>query len=1074
MTSVLTLKGIAATYGEVALVELPAIDCFASLGWETANLYQETFGTGGTEGRVSETETILVRRLRAALERINPGFPASAYDQAITQLTEDRSKQLPVNANLSFYNLIRDRVKVEARDDDGNPQMVELSIIDWGRPENNDFFLAQQMWVSGEMYRRRCDLIGFINGLPLVFIELKGPHVPLKLAFDENLRDYRGQSIPQLFHPNAFILISNGLQTRVGTITSPWEHFFEWRRIDDEKEPGSTTLDNAISGLCDKSRLLDLAENFILFEESRGGLTKKLAKNHQYLGVNRAIAQMLNLQKSADIKAAKRLGVFWHTQGSGKSLSMVFFTQKILRKLPGKWTFLIVTDRAELDDQIYKTFIATGAISGNEVQASSGHHLKLLLGENHRYVFSLIQKFHADMHDGIYPKLSDRSDIVVITDEAHRSQYDIFAMNMRTALPRAAFLGFTGTPLIAGAEERTREVFGDYISVYDFAHSIEDGATVPLYYENRSPELQITNETLNKDFEVLLETADLDEAQELKLEREFAREYHLITRNDRLEAVAVDLVKHFLGRGYRGKAMMVCIDKATAVKMYDKVQAQWKQQLATLHQQLKNATSDAREALVEKIMLMEKTDMAVVVSQSQNEIEDLKAKGLDIVHHRQRMLKEHLDEKFKDPNSNLGLVFVCAMWITGFDVPTCSTLYLDKPMRNHALMQTIARANRVAPGKTVGLIVDYVGIFRNLQEALRIYAQPSKPGELPIGDKAVLVRQLERQLREAESFCTGLGVNLNGLMNTVPQARLVALQDALDAIISSEDNKKAYLLLSGQVARTFKAILPDQAANTFAPMAVLVAYLGAMIKALSPSPDISEIMGDVDALLDDSIATEGYRIGDRPQSEVLIDLSQIDFVELQRKFEEGKKAIESEKLKGQIEKKLSVMIRENKGRLNFLEKFQQLIDTYNASSHNIETFFNELLAFAQNLTKEEQRCAREGLSEEELAMFDLLTEPEPVLSDKEKDEVKKVAQALLKKLKAEKLVQDWQMKMQTKADVERTIRDFFIKLPSVYTIELKKDKRAKTFAHIYENYFGGGRSIYQVNAAVPRSQNMLV
>ena len=1060
MTPVLTTNGIAVTYGELALVELPAIDYFTSLGWETANLYHETFGPEGTEGRVSEAEVIFVRRLRKALERINPGFPVSAYDQAITQLTEDRSKQLPVNANQSFYKLLRDRVKVEVPDNEGNPQTVELTVIDWEHPENNDFFLAQQMWVSGEMYRRRCDLIGFINGLPLVFIELKGPHVPLKSAFDENLRDYRGQSIPQLFHPNAFILLSNGLQTRVGTITSAWEHFFEWKRIDDEEEVGSTTLDNAIRGLCDKSRLLDMVENFILFEEARGGLIKKVAKNHQYLGVNKAIAQMLKLRESGDIEAAKRLGVFWHTQGSGKSLSMVFFTQKILRKLPGKWTFVIATDRAELDDQIYKTFIATGAITGVEVQANSGDHLKLLLSEDHRYVFSLIQKFHTDM-GGIYPKLSDRNDIIVITDEAHRSQYDIFALNMRNALPHAAFLGFTGTPLIAGEEERTREVFGDYVSVYDFARSIEDGATVPLYYENRSPELQITNENLNKDIEGLLEEAELDEAQERKLEREFAREYHLITRDDRLETVAVDLVKHFLGRGYRGKAMMVCIDKATAVKMYYKVQAQWKQQLATLHQQLKTATGDAREALTEKINLMETTDMAVVVSQSQNEIEDLKAKGLDIVHHRQRMLKERLDEKFKDPDSNLRLVFVCAMWITGFDVPTCSTLYLDKPMRNHTLMQTIARANRVAPGKTAGLIVDYVGIFRNLQDALRIYAQASKPGALPIRDKAALVGQLESLLKEAESFCTKRGINLNGLMNTPPKSRLAALQDALEAIITSEDDKKAYLLLSGQVARTFKAILPDQAANTYAPMAVLVAYLGAMIKALNPPPDISEVMADVDALLDDSIATEGYRIGNKPQPEALIDLSQIDFAELQRKFEEGKKAIETEKLKGQIEKKLAVMVRENKGRLDFLEKFQQLIEAYNTSSHNIDTFFNELLAFAQNLTEEEQRAAREGLSEEELAIFDLLTQPEPKLSDKEKDEVRKVARALLEKLKAEKLVQDWQMKMQTKADVERTIRDFYIRLPSAYTPELKKDKRVKTYAHIYENYFGAGRSVYQ-------------
>lgn len=1065
MTPVLTAKEISAGYGELVLVEMPAMDAFAGLGWEVANLYRETFGPEGSEGRMADSEVILVRRLRRALERINPGFPAGAYEQAIAQLTEDRSKQLPVNANRAFHTLLRERVKVDITDPDGYPQTVELAVIDWNHPEHNDFFLAQQMWVSGEMYKRRCDLLGFVNGLPLVFIELKAPHVPLKSAYDANLKDYKGQSIPQLFHPNAFILLSNGTQTKVGTLTSAWEHFFEWKRIDDEEETGSTTLDTAIRGLCDKGRLLDLVENFTLFEEARGGLIKKVAKNHQYLGVNKAIAQMLRLRESEDREAAKRLGVFWHTQGSGKSLSMVFFTRKILRRLPGKWTFVIVTDRAELDYQIYKTFTATGAITGAEVQANSGEHLKLLLGEDHRYVFSLIQKFHTEKGER-YPMLSDRDDIIVITDEAHRSQYDIFALHMRNALPRAAFLGFTGTPLIAGQEERTREVFGDYVSVYDFARSIEDGATVPLYYENRTPELQITNENLNADMEKLLEAAELDEAQEKKLEREFAREYHLITRDDRLETIAADLVKHYLGRGYRGKAMMVCIDKATAVRMYDKVKVRWQAQLAALHQELTTATGDRREVLAEKIMLMETTDMAVVVSQSQNEVEDLKARGLDIVPHRQRMLKEALDEKFKDPDSGLRLVFVCAMWITGFDVPTCSTLYLDKPMRNHTLMQTIARANRVAPGKTAGLIVDYVGIFRNLQDALRIYAQPAKPGELPIQDKAALVAQLEGLLKEAAAFCRMRGIDLPGLVATSPEQRLAALQTALESLIGNEDDKKAYLLLAGQVARVFKAILPDAAANTHAPTAVLVAYLGAMIKALNPPPDITGIMADVDALLDDSIATEGYRIGAKPEAEALIDLSQIDFAELQRRFEAGRKATEAEKLKGRIERKLAVMVRENKGRLDFLEKFQTLIDAYNNASHNLETFFKELLAFARDLTDEEQRAHREKLSEEELAIFDLLTQPEPALSEKEKDEVKKVARSLLVKLKAEKLVLGWQLKMQTKADVERTIRDFYIQLPPAYTPQLKKDKRARTYAHLFENYFGAGRSIYSSTASM--------
>jgi type I restriction enzyme R subunit len=1068
MTLVLSVQEVSAAYGELVLVEAPAIDLFASLGWSTANLYTETFGSNGTEGRMSESEVILVRRLRKALERLNPGLPADAYTQAIDELARDRSKQLPANANREFYRLLRDRVKVQITDDEGNPQTVELKVIDWENAANNEFFLAQQMWVAGDMYRRRCDLLGFVNGVPLVFIELKAPHVPLKSAFDDNLRDYRGQSVPQLFHPNAFILLSNGTQTKIGTLTSEWEHFFEWKRITDEEEAGSTTLETAIRGLCDKARLLDTVENFTLFEDARGGLIKKIAKNHQYLGVNKAIEQMLRLRKvgaggtasKEDKDAAKRLGVFWHTQGSGKSLSMVFFTQKILRRLPGKWTFVIVTDRNELGNQIYKTFTNVGAISGPEVEAESAENLKTLLTQNHRYVFSLIQKFRTEK-GSVYPQVSGRDDIIVITDEAHRSQYDVFALNMRNALPNAAFLGFTGTPLISGEEERTREVFGDYVSVYDFARSIEDGATVPLYYENRIPELQLKNENLNEDMQRLLEEAELDEDQEKKLEREFAREYHLITRDERLDTVAKDVVAHFTGRGYRGKAMFVCIDKATAVRMYDKVQKHWQDELKVLREQLKRTKDiEAAEIIRERIALMETTDMAVVVSQGQNEIEDLKKKELDIVPHRQRMLKEALDEKFKDPNSELRLVFVCAMWITGFDVPTCSTLYLDKPMRNHTLMQTIARANRVAPGKTAGLIVDYVGIFRNLQAALMIYAQTKRPGEMPINDKAALVAQLQGLLAQARQFCLERGIQLQEIVAAAPIKRLPLLQAAVDAIIGSEQDKKLWMQLANAVARIFKAILPDQAANAHAPEAVLVAYLGAMIKALNPKVSIDEVMADVEALLNDSIASEGYRIGNTPKPEAIIDLSQIDFAELEKKFAQGKKRTVAEKLKGQIEQKLVQMVKLNKARVDFMAKFQQLIAEYNSGSHNLDAFFNDLLVFAQGLNEEEQRASREGLTDEELTLFDLLTQPEPKLSDKEKAEVKKVAQALLEKLKREKLVLDWRLKAPVRADVERTIRDEYRALPGAYSEQLRREKRNLTYAHIYDNYFGIGKSVF--------------
>lgn len=1055
-----SVKEVAAGFSELELVEKPAIDLLTSVGWTFKNLYTETFGEVGSEGRESESQVILVRRLRAALVALNPGLPADAYAQAVEQIAQDRSKQIAVNANREVYRLLKDGVRVKVPDEAGGHRIEPLRVIDWDVPANNEFFLASQMWVAGDMYRRRCDLLGFVNGLPLVFIELKKPSVPLKSAFDDNLRDYRGQSVPQLFHPNAFILLSNGSDTKVGTLTSAWEHFFDWKRVADEDEAGRVSLERALRGLLEPGRLLDYIENFTVFEEGKGGLVKKVAKNHQFLGVNRSIARLVELRQSQQGQGAqsKRLGVFWHTQGSGKSLSMVFFTQKVLRKVLGSCTFVIVTDREELDDQISKTFKATGATAREDVRASSGEHLKQLLQGNERYIFTLIQKFRTEPGQP-YPKLSDRSDVIVITDEAHRSQYDVFALNMRNALPNAGFIGFTGTPLIKGEEERTREVFGDYVSVYDFARSIEDGATVPLYYENRIPEVQLTNQELNRDLEELLEAAELDDEQEKKLEREFAREYHVITREDRLEAIARDLVAHFTGRGYRGKAMMVCIDKATAVRMYDKVHVHWKAEVAHIKAALAEPGDklggDDRERLLARQHLMESTDMAVVVSQGQNEVEDLKAKGLDIVPHRQRMLKEDLAEEFKKSDSELRLVFVCAMWITGFDVPTCSTIYLDKPMRAHTLMQTIARANRVAPGKESGLIVDYVGIFRALQSALATYARPGAGGGEaagPIVEKAALVAALQSALNEASNFAEVRGVQFDRIVAAQGFIRIGLIDDAVEAFLASEADKKHYLQLASRVARLFKAILPDPLANDLAPLAVLVSYLASKIRAETEPPDISAVMSDVEDLLNDSIATEGYRIGPVAKPEALVNLSEIDFEALQAKFAGGHRRTEAEKLKRLIEGKLTQMVAANASRVDLAEKFQRLIDEYNAGSQNIESFFEELKQFAKDLTQEEQRAVAEGLTEEELALFDILTKPEPKLTKSEEAEVKKVCRELLATLKREKLVLDWREKQQARAGVMQAVRVELRRLPPVYSKDTRIEKIARAYAHVYDQY----------------------
>jgi len=964
-------------------------------------------------------------------------------------------------ANREIYHLLHNGIKVHLPDPEGGGEKVEtVRMIDWDNHTNNDFLLVSQFWVVGEMYKRRADLVGFVNGIPLLFVELKAAHKQIQTAYTGNLTDYK-ETIPQLFWFNAFIILSNGSEAKVGSITSDWGHFNDWKKINSEGEEGVISLETLLRGTCEPIRFLDIVENFLLFMEVRGGVVKIVPKNHQYLGVENA---MVALKEIKDREG--RLGVFWHTQGSGKSISMIFFSQKVLRKVAGNWTFVVVTDRQELDGQIYKTFANTGVITEGHCQAESSKDLRRLLTEDHRFVFTLIHKFRTE--DGSpHPVLSQRDDIIVITDEAHRSQYDTLALNMRKALPKASFLAFTGTPLIIG-EEKTREVFGDYVSIYNFKQSVDDGATVPLYYENRIPELQLKDETAFKEaMDRLLEDAELDEDQEKKLEREFSREYHLITRDDRLEKIAEDIVEHFTERGQPGKGMVVSIDKATAVKMYDKVQKCWKRKIGQLTKQMSRLEGPERADVEEKIAYMRETDMAVVVSSSQNEGVELKKKGVDIIPHRQRMVKEDLDTKFKDPDDLFRMVFVCAMWMTGFDVPSCSAIYLDKPMRNHTLMQTIARANRVFRDKVNGLIVDYVGVFRNLQRALAIYGSGSgggvRPGEEPVKAKAELIAMLKTTIDQTIEFLRGAGVEAEPIIAAKGFERVKLLDEAVNAILINDTTKKRFINLSNTVNRIYKAILPDPEANEFVPVCALFRAIQLKIEALQPEAVISSVMEKVEDLLDESITAKGYVIREPVTpygKKKLIDLSEIDFKALKKKFSKERRRIEIEKLRGAIHAALEKMVRLNKTRIDYVEKFQRMIDEYNQGAANVEEFFGRLLKFARELQEEEKRGVSEGLSEEELAVFDLISKPEMRLTNKEEGQVKSVARELLETLKREKLVLDWRKTQATRAAVRVTVEDKLDELPRVFTRDIYTQKCNAVYQHIFESYYGEGRSVY--------------
>ena len=504
------------------------------------------------------------------------------------------------------------------------------------------------------------------------------------------------------------------------------------------------------------------------------------------------------------------------------------------------------------------------------------------------------------------------------------------------------------------------------------------------------PTLQLINDDFNEDIEQILADAELDQAQEVKFEHEFAREYHLITRDDRLETIAEDIVSHFIGRGYQGKAMVISIDKATAVKMFDKVQEYWKRSIEQLRSEL--ATQHGREKvyLQERIRYMEETDMAVVVSPGQNEIDELRQKGVDITLHRTRMNTEDLDTKFKAPDDPFRIVFVCAMWITGFDVPSCATIYLDKPQRNHTLMQTIARANRVFGDKNNGLIVDYIGVFRDLEKALAIYATGADmEGNLkPIADKSELIEKLRTAITEITEFCRGLGVGLDKVQTEDAFQNITQINDAMEHILVNDETKKRYLQLATSTTKLYKAILPDPDAHEFTRTCQLIHIIAQKIRNLTPPADISTVMTEIEEVLDRSIAPEGYRIEMPPDSydREQIDLSQIDFEQLSERFNTQHKRVEAEKLRGAITSKLTAMVRLNRSRMDYQAKFEQMIAAYNAGTVGIEDYFEQLFDFAEELHQEDRRAGAEEFSEEELAVFDLLTRHEPHLTVPERNE----------------------------------------------------------------------------------------
>lgn len=1038
-------------YSENILVQKSAGDLLRDeLGWDVQFAYNtEVLGKNGTFGRTSYHEILLTRYFQNALRRLNPWMTDSQLSEAQKTLESRLSTASLLQVNEEKYFLLRDGIPVTVKKPNGQPETKRAAVIDFQNPENNEFLAIKELKIQGDLYRRRTDIVGFVNGIPLLFVELKKNTVDVQNAYEDNYTDYL-DTIPQLFYYNAFLMLSNGTEAKIGTLGSKYEFFHEWKRLA-ESDPGSVALETMLRGICRKENFLDLLENFILYDHSGGRTAKILARNHQYLGVNEAVKAYAG-RKLNDGK----LGVFWHTQGSGKSYSMVFLAQKIRRKFAGSPTFVILTDRDELNKQISDTFENCGLLGKTKAAqfiAASGDDLVQKLKGNPSFIFTLIQKFNKPDAAPIYPD----HDIIIMSDEAHRSQYGIFADNMMKLLPTAARIGFTGTPLLS-SDNITARTFGGYVSIYDFKRAVEDGATVPLYYENRGEKIldlhnpEITNRILDA-----IENADLDVDQQDKLESEFAKEIHLLTAEPRLRSIAKDFAGHYSDLWTSGKAMFVCLNKVTCVRMYNFVQEYWQAEIQNLKAKIKSATQQEAQELERKLRWMQETEMAVVISQEQNEIQTFRKWGLDIKTHREKMENRELDKEFKDSGNPLRVVFVCAMWLTGFDVKCLSCLYLDKPLKAHTLMQTIARANRVAEGKSNGLIIDYIGIVKALRKALADYTANAGGlgGADPTVDKEKLIARIGDTVAKTETFLSERKIDLGLLIAAEGFAKLSYLQDAANAVCGSMEDKKSFSTYASELKRLMKYTDRDDVTGHMRRQCEAIAAIYGMLQKKRKHTDTTDLMVEINAIINDYVEIE-------PQQPNAItapprfDISAIDFDLLRREFAKTRrKNLLMRDLDEAIRRQLDKMVFANPKRIDYYERYCEIIQSYNGEQDRatIEKTFLDLMDLADRMSREEQRYAREGFaSDEELSLYDMLFRDDLGKNDIKK--LKTAASDLLRKIKTKISELDhWTDKQETRAVVDTLIRDVLWEtLPECYNNDDITEYREKVYEYVFTRY----------------------
>ncbi len=997
----------------------------AALAWLESIEYSAVFGFYiAPDGRFSERENygqvVLIRRLQQSLITLNPKVPTVAIEEALRKLTILDSPSLITN-NHTIHKYLIEGVPVEYTREDGNISGDYIQVIDFDNPDNNDFLAVNQFTVVENKNERRPDIVIFINGLPLAVIELKNAvddKATIWTAYNQ-LQTYKEQ-IPSLFNYNAVLMISDGLYARVGTLTANKEWFLPWRTIDGEglDDDHLTQLEVVLKGLFDKQRFLDIIRYYIVFEDIGGGnLVKKMAGYHQFHAVRHAIQSTI---RAANPGGDKRIGVVWHTQGSGKSLTMAFFTGRVvLHKDLENPTIVVITDRNDLDDQLFGTFSRCHELLRQQpIQAQSRDHLReLLTTASGGVIFTTVQKFFPTDTERAHPLLTDRRNVILIADEAHRSQYDFidgFARHMRDALPNASFIGFTGTP-IELTDANTRAVFGDYISIYDIEQAVQDGSTVPIYYESRLAMLELDEEQkpkIDDEFEEVTESEEFESKEKLKAK--WATLESLVGSEQRLKKVAEDLVKHYENRQdvLTGKAMIVCMSRRICVELYKSI--------ITLRPGWHNDEDD-------------KGKIKIVMTGSASDPVEWQQ------HIRSKSRREELGKRFKDADDHFQIAIVRDMWLTGFDVPVLHTMYIDKPMQGHGLMQAIARVNRVYKDKQGGLIVDYLGIAPSLKEALSYYADndketPTIPQEEAVSvmlEKYEVVKALYHQFDYSTYF------------SSKASEKTRVISGAMDYILSLDKGKDRYLKAVTELSHAFSLAVPSDESLQIRDDVAFFQAVSAVIRKFDQNggqggpteEDYDQAIKQIvsNAVVSDEVVNVFDAAGLKsPNIAVLSD----EFLEEVRNLEH--KNIALELLKKLLNDEIRTMQRKYlvKSR-SFVKMLEETIKKYQNQTIEAAQVIAELVELAKKIREEKERGSELNLTEDEIAFYDALCESDSAVMEIGDDTLKQIAQELVAMLRKNTTI-DWTLKEQVRAK----LRVYVKKLLNKYGYPPDKQEQA--------------------------------